>query len=93
VVVEVDCLEIVNLWDSRAVSRAVIAPILQDIAGLSSSFSSFVVQHVIRSSNTVAHICAKYACTLELTSVWMEHPPSFLVASLQADSGGAAVSV
>jgi hypothetical protein len=93
VVVEVDCLEIVNLWDSRAVSRAVIAPILQDIAGLSSSFSSFVVQHVIRSSNTVAHICAKYACTLELTSVWMEHPPSFLVASLQADSGGAAASV
>jgi hypothetical protein len=84
-------LEIINLWDSRAVSRAVIAPILQGIAGLSSSFSIFIIQHVIRLSNTIAHICAKHACTLELTSVWMEHPPSFLVASLQADSGGASL--
>jgi hypothetical protein len=27
---------------------------------LSSSFSSFITQHVIRSSNTLAHLCAKH---------------------------------
>jgi hypothetical protein len=75
VVFEVDCLEIVNLWDSRARSRAVVEPILQDIAKHSSLSSSFAIQHVIRSSNAVAHICAKHGCTLELTSVWMELPP------------------
>jgi hypothetical protein len=91
VVMEVDCLEIVDLWDSRAGSRAVVAPILQEIEGLSSSFSSFVIQHVIRTSNTLAHLCAKHACTLETTSAWMELPPSFLVSSLQADTLGAAV--
>jgi hypothetical protein len=85
VIIEVDCLEIVNLWNSRAGSRAVVAPILQDIEGHSSSFVSFVIRHVIRSSNTVAHLCAKHACTLVSTDAWMDHPPSFIVASLQAD--------
>jgi hypothetical protein len=85
VVMEVDCLEIVDLWDSRAGSRAVIAPILQEIEGLLFSFISFRIQHVIRSSNTLAHLCAKHACTLEITSCWMEQPPSFLVSSLMAD--------
>jgi hypothetical protein len=79
VVFEVGCLEIVNLWESRAAFRAVVAPILQDIAGYYSSFSSFVIQHVIRSSNTVTHICAKPACMLEFTRVWKELSPSFLV--------------
>jgi hypothetical protein len=38
VLMEVDCLEIVNPWDSRAGSRAVVAPIIQEIEGLSSFF-------------------------------------------------------
>jgi hypothetical protein len=74
VMLEVDCLEIVDLWDSRAGSRAVVAPILQDIEGLSSLFSSFSISHVIRSSNTAAHICAKHACTVDVTAVWMDYP-------------------
>jgi hypothetical protein len=44
VIIEVDCLEIVNLWNSHAGSRAVVAPILQDIKGHSSSFVSFVIR-------------------------------------------------
>jgi hypothetical protein len=65
VVFEVDCLEVVNLWDSRAGSRSVVSPILQDIEGLASSFIYFVIQHVKRSANVPAHLCAKFACTQE----------------------------
>jgi hypothetical protein len=74
VILEVDCLEIVDLWDSRAGSRAVVAPILQYIEGIYSLFSSFSISHVIRSSNTAAHICAKHACTVDVTAVWMDYP-------------------
>ena len=89
VVMEVDCLEVVNLWDSRAVSRSVVAPILQEIEGLASSFISFVIKHVMRSANIPAHLCARHACGLEVTGCWMKLPPSFLVASIIADDGGA----
>jgi hypothetical protein len=88
VVFEVDCLEVVNLWDSRAGSRSVVAPILQDIEGLASSFIYFVIQHVKRSANVPAHLCAKFACTQEDTCCWFDHVPSFLTTSLQADSAG-----
>jgi hypothetical protein len=40
---EVDCLEVVNLWNSRAVLRSVIAPILLNIEGLVLDFNSFVI--------------------------------------------------
>jgi hypothetical protein len=92
VVMEVDCLEIVNLWDSRAVSRSVITPVLLDIEGLASSFTSFIIQHVKRFSNMSAHLCAKLACTQDETSCWMNLVPSFLTVSCQADSGGAVIS-
>ena len=88
-VFEVDCLEIVYLWYSRTGSRAVIAPIFQDIEGLVFEFDCFVIQHVMRASNTLAHLCAKHACTLEATNCWMELPPSFLVSSPLADRDGA----
>jgi hypothetical protein len=92
VVMEVDCLEIVNLWDSRAVSRSVITPVLLDIEGLASSFTSFIIQHVKRFSNMSAHLCAKLACTQDETSCWMNLVPSFLTVSCQADSAGAVIS-
>jgi hypothetical protein len=50
---EVDCLEIVNFWDSHVGSRAVVAPILQEIEGSSSSFVSFIIQHVSTTYLTV----------------------------------------
>jgi hypothetical protein len=51
VVLGVDCMEIVNLWDSRAGSRSVVAPILSEVEGLASSFISFCIQHVKRAVN------------------------------------------
>ena len=54
-----DNLEIVNLWNSRQTSRAVVAPIFLEIGEHVPSFKSFVVQHVGRAANVPAHLCAK----------------------------------
>jgi hypothetical protein len=85
---ETDCLEIVNLWNSRHGSRASVAPILLEIGELVTCFTSFIIQHVLRSANISAHLCAKHASTLLVTSSWLDCTPDFLVISLQADWSG-----
>ncbi|KAM3368967.1 hypothetical protein ACQJBY_017088 [Aegilops geniculata] len=82
---EVDCLEMVNLWNTRHNSRSIVAPILVEIGELVSDFSLFVIQHVLRSANVPAHLCAKHACTLNVTESWLEDNPGFLLTSLLAD--------
>ena len=89
VVFETDNLEIVNLWNLRHSDRAVVAPILSEIREHVPSFKSFVIQHVGRSANVSAHLCAKQASTLDVTDCWLESSPSFLVTSLTTDFAGA----
>jgi hypothetical protein len=62
-----------------------LAPILLEIGELATSFTSFEIQHVIRASNFLAHLCAKLASTLNVTESWMTETPSFLISSLLAD--------
>jgi ribonuclease HI len=88
VVMETDCLEVVDLWNSRHGSRSTVTPILQDIGELALNFTLFVIQHVSRSANHSAHLCAKYACTLLGTSSWLDCIPDFLVVSIQAERSG-----
>jgi hypothetical protein len=80
---ETNCKEVVNLWDSRAGSLAIIEPIF--FKGLAASFISFGIQHVIMMANIPAHVCAKHACTLTVTSCWFDTPPSFVLTSLLFD--------
>ncbi|KAI5020406.1 hypothetical protein ZWY2020_045294 [Hordeum vulgare] len=82
---ETYCQEVVNLWHDRRDGRSVVAPILLEIEELSLTFSSFVIQHVLRAANGPAHLCAKYACTRDATESWLTETPSFLVSSLLAD--------
>jgi hypothetical protein len=84
-------MEVVNLWNDRHGARSVVTPILLDIGELSLSFDSFVINHVTRSANTPAHLCAKHACTLMVTSSWLDGVPDFLVVSIQAYQAGAVV--
>jgi hypothetical protein len=91
VILEVDCLEIVNLWNTRHGARSAVTPILSEIGELSSVFISFAVKHVPRTANVSAHLCAKHACTLMLTSTWFDVPPDFLVVSLMADQAGSCI--
>jgi ribonuclease HI len=85
VILEMDCLEVVNLWNTRHNSRSIVAPLLAEIGELALSFSFFEFQHVMRTSNLPAHLCAKRASTLMVTESWMDETPSFLVSSLLAD--------
>jgi ribonuclease HI len=85
VIMETDCLEVVNLWNTRHDSRSIVAPLLVEVGELALSFDSFVIQHVMRTSNYPAHLCAKRASTLRVTESWMDETPSFLISSLLAD--------
>ena len=84
-IMEVDCLELVTLWNTRHNSRPIVAPILLEIEELSNHFTSFVIQHINRPANFPTHLCAKHACTLNVTDCWLDVTPSFLVTSLMAD--------
>ena len=85
VVMETDCLEMVTLWNTRHNSRSIVAPLLLEIGELCNNFTLFDIQRVIKSANVPAHLCAKRACTLNVTDSWLEETPSFLVTSLLAD--------
>ena len=52
---------------------------------LASSFLSFDIQHVMRTANYPAHLCAKYASTLSVTESWLDKTPRFLFSSMLAD--------
>jgi ribonuclease HI len=85
VIVETDCLEVVNLWNTRHNSRSIVAPLLVEIGELATSFCFFDIQHVMRTSNIPAHLCARHASTLNVSECWLDETPSFLVSSLLAD--------
>jgi hypothetical protein len=85
VIMETDCLEVVNLWNTRHNSLSVVAPLLVEIGELASSFHSFDIQHVMRTANYPAHLCAKHASTPSVTESWLDETPSFLFSSLLVD--------
>ena len=66
-------------------SRSIVAPLLVEIGELCNNFTLFDIQHVNRPANVPAHLCAKRACTLNVTDSWLEETPSFLVTRLLAD--------
>jgi hypothetical protein len=85
VIIETDCLEIVNLRNNSHNSLSVVAPILLELGEISNSFTVFSIEHVLRTANYPAHLCAKRASTLSVTESWMSETPNFLVSSLIAD--------
>ncbi|KAF7001311.1 hypothetical protein CFC21_017007 [Triticum aestivum] len=86
---ESDCLEVINLWNSRHDDRTVVAPILSEILEHSTSFRSFCIQHIPRLANYPAHLCARHASTLDVTECWFDSVPSIIVTSLLANSAEA----
>ena len=78
VMMETDCLEIVNLWNTRLNSRSVVAPVFYEIEELAANFDSFVINHVSRSTNGPAHLCAQRACNVSVTESWISETPNFL---------------
>ena len=91
VVMESDCLEVVNLWNSRHDDRTVVAPILSEILEHSISFKSFCIQYISRTANYPTHLCARHASTLDVTECWFDSAPGIIVTSFLADSAGASI--
>lgn len=59
--------------------------ILEDMEAMKTPLASFSVEHVRRSGNSVAHLCAKYASSSRSSLLWQDEPPSFLLPSLLCD--------
>lgn len=85
VVMEIDCLELVNIWKSRDNSRSIVAPIFEELEDISASFASLMVTHVGRSCNVPAHQCARLACSLDGTESWLGSSLEFLRSCLKTD--------
>ena len=85
VIIESDCLEVVNLLSVRSNSRSIVAPILEEIGELVVGFVSFSIQHVRRTAIVPAHLCARRASTMDGTDSWLISSPSFLIPSLLED--------
>ena len=85
VIMEVDCSQLVDLWNSRGNSRSVASPIFRELADYVVTFTSFSVRHVGREQNVPAHLCAQRVCTLDGTDSWLAVSPDFLRTSLRAD--------
>ena len=83
-IMETDSLQLVSLWNSRRQQLLEIAVILQDREEMVQSLTSFCFAHVKRSANNVAHLC-KQASQSRPSLLWQDHPPSFLLSSLQSD--------
>jgi hypothetical protein len=73
---------------SHDMMLSVVAPILMDIEGIVLDLNCFVIQHVNRSANTSAHLCAKLVSQHDESDCWMNSVPNFLTISIQADSAG-----
>lgn len=79
VIFELDCQEVVKLWDGRSRQRSVIGPLLDEVRELNTGFSSFVVKFARRSANFAAHCCAKFAFYSLGVAGWLSMSPGFLV--------------
>jgi hypothetical protein len=75
VILEVDCLTLVNLLRSVDGGRSPIAGIWHEIRELSSDFLCFDISFVNRESNKTAHLCAKLALSSSSECVWKESFP------------------
>ena len=65
---EVDCLDVLNLWSSRHNSRAAVAPILDEVGELAMHFLLLLrIKHIRREANNSADLCAKHAGSLTRT--------------------------
>ena len=82
-IMEVNCLDLVNLSNSCNNSRSVVTPILKELQEIVPSFASFSLTHVGRTINVPAHQCAQLACTLDVAQSCLHQSPELLVSCLR----------
>jgi ribonuclease HI len=75
---ETDCAEVVHLWNALNTQRSAVSSILGDIKDLSRSFDEFSLLYLNRSSNRVAHECAKRVSKEHRVEKWHVAPPALV---------------
>lgn len=83
VIMELDCLDVVDQWVAHQDSRFIVAPILVSFEELASSLNKFDIQHVKRHDNCSAHLCA-----ISLLAPDGLSSQRFVKTSIQADYAG-----
>ncbi|KAF7835740.1 ribonuclease H [Senna tora] len=87
-IVEVDCLEAINLIKNEDISRHQLGSLIQDIRAISNSFAKISLKHVYREANHCADGLAKMGSQNNLPYTVWESPPSAINLAVLADSSG-----
>ena len=74
VMVETDCLQLVQLWNMRDDQRSIIDSSLKEIAELSLAFQEFLLSFASRICNKVAHTLAKQVSESHRSETWHVTP-------------------
>ncbi|KAK1679088.1 hypothetical protein QYE76_039936 [Lolium multiflorum] len=89
IILESDCMTLVELWKTRKKNRAAIWPILNHIEALSKEFISFDFRFVSRKANMAAHLTAKNMSSAMPECIWVSQVPAFLANCIQHDCANA----
>jgi hypothetical protein len=82
---EGDAREIILALGSSAEADSIYGNMVSETRQMLESFPSWRVSHVRREGNTVAHLLAKFAFSLQSQHVWLNSCPSMLVNAVNAD--------
>lgn len=75
---EIDCLEMVLLWEKLGTQRSAITSILHDVREISRSFDGFSLVYASRTCNRVAHTCARRVSKECWVVQWQLSPPALV---------------
>ena len=75
VLLESDCLEVVELVNSRCSSMAEISWMISEILEMKNSFQNFRAQHIARIYNGATHALAKLALQKMTDMIWLDEFP------------------
>lgn len=69
VMLDTDCLELINLWKKKGMQYSTVDPVLKEIDVLRLAFQEFSFSYVNRSCNKIAHTLAKHVSSTRRTEV------------------------
>jgi hypothetical protein len=85
IILESNCMTLVELSKTRKKNRAPIWPILNHIEALSKKFISFDFRFASRKANMAAHLIAKNMSSAMPEGIWVSQVPAFLAKCIQHD--------
>ncbi len=86
-IMETDCMEFTSLWKMKN-QRAGIMPIINQIHELSEGCSYFVICHIKREANVVAHKLARFASRTIPECAWSSQVPDSIRQCIEQDCNG-----